>query len=86
MRQVIIKGRIITLLAEELSSKPLTINLDEIDSQQNKLDELTKSRRLTEKDITMIQQLAKLGTEKEIARDLINDFQSTGWRLTKRIE
>lgn len=84
IRRVHIKDRIVTLLAEELSSKPLTINLDEIDAQQDKFEEMIKNRSLSEKDITMIKQLAKLGSEEEIAKDIINDFQKTGWRLVKK--
>lgn len=82
IRRVFIKDRIITLLAAELSSKPLTINLEEIDAQREKFKEL----KLEQRDIEMIEQLAKLGSEEEIAKDVIDDFQKTGWRLVKRIE
>jgi hypothetical protein len=82
IRRVFIKDRIITLLAAELSSKPLTINLEEIDAQREKFKEM----KLEERDIEMIEQLAKLGSEEEIAKDVIDDFQKTGWRLVKRIE
>ncbi len=83
IRRVHIKDRIITLLAAEIDNKPLTINLDQIDSQQEKLEELIKKGTLKDKDIVLIKELSKLGSEKEIARDIINDFQSTGWRLMK---
>jgi hypothetical protein len=82
IRRVFIKDRIITLLAAELSSKPLTINLEEIDAQREKFKEM----KLEQRDIEMIEQLAKLGSEEEIAKDVIDDFQKTGWRLVKRIE
>ena len=80
IRRVHIQDRMVTLLAEELSSKPLTINLDEIDAQEEKFEKM----KLTAHDITMIKQLAKLGSEEEIAKDIINDFQKTGWRLVKK--
>ena len=80
IRRVIIKGRIITLLAAEISNKPLTINLDEINSQEEKF----KKMNLSEDDIRLIKELSKLGNEEEIAQDIITDFQKTGWRLAKK--
>lgn len=79
IRRVIIKDRIVTLLAAETSNKPVTINLNEIDSQQDKFDKL----KLTKEDIKTIRELSKLGSEEEIAKDITNDFQKTGWRLAR---
>ncbi len=82
IRRVIIQGRIITLLAAETSNKPVTINLDEIDSHANNFDKM----KLNEEDIVTIKKLTELGSEEEIAQDIIKDFQKTGWRLIKKIE
>jgi len=80
IRRVFIKERVITIIAAEISNKPLTVNLDKIDEQQEDL----KKMKLSEHDIKMIHELAELGTEEEMAEDVITDFQKTGWRLIKR--
>ncbi len=81
IRRIYIKDRTVTLIAAETSGQPVTINLDEIDSQQDKF----KQMKLSEEDIVTIKELSKLGSENDMAKDIINDFQSTGWRLVKRI-
>lgn len=80
IRRIIIKDRIVTLIAAETSNQPVTINLDEIDSQKDKFQQM----KLSEEDIITIKELSKLGSEDDMAKDIITDFQQTGWRLVRR--
>lgn len=80
MRRVFIKDREVTFIAAELKFQPLIIQLDKIRDQKDKIEKM----KLSGEDIELIESLAELGSEEEIAQDIINDFKKTGWRLIKK--
>jgi len=63
------------LLTKETGYTPISINLDKLD------EEKVKKMKLDE---DFINELRKLKTEEQIAKDIIKDFQQTGWRLLKK--
>lgn len=73
LRRVFINGRVISFLAAELNNVPLKIDLDKLEEQKDKI----KKMKI---DIELLKDLAKLRTEKELALDVINDFEKLGWR------
>lgn len=73
LRRVFIDGRKISFLAAELNFEPLKIDLDKLEEQKEKIKKMKIDKETLE-------QLAKLRTEKEIALDVINDFEKSGWR------
>jgi len=82
IRKVIIKDRKLSLITAELGFTPFTLDLDKLESKQNQ--KKMEKMKLTNEDKKTMQELAKLGNEKEIAKDIISDFQKSGWRLVKR--
>lgn len=83
IRKVVIQDRNISLLSAELGFMPFTIDLDKIDDENNK--KKIKEMKLSEEEEEEMKELAKLGTEEEIAKDITKDFQAKGWRMVKRI-
>jgi len=75
MRKVIIDGRVVHFTSIEFGYKPLSINLDKLDEEREKIDKLN----LEKEDIL---EISLLKTEEDIANDIIKDFQKTGWRKT----
>ena len=57
------------------------MDLSKIDSEETK--KVMKKLNLTEEDRKLLRELSKLGTEEDMAKDIIKDFQSTGWRQIK---
>lgn len=82
LRKVVVNGRKLSLITAELGFNPLTIDLDKLGTEQNKekLDRL----KLSDEDRKTIKEISKLGSEEDIAQDIIKDFQKTGWRLVKK--
>jgi len=80
LRRIFINNREISFLTSETGFHPIVINLDKL----NKLDENIKSK-MGEEQIKLIEEIPNLHSEEEIAKDIIKDFQSTGWRLIKKI-
>jgi len=78
-RRVFINGRKIGFLTAEIGYTPLVIDLDKLESGENK-SELKKIEASKE----FLKELRELKTENEIAKDIIKDFQKSGWRLVKR--
>ena len=73
LRRVFINGRKVSLLTGELGNTPLTIDLDKLDEQKDKIKEMNMDKKELEK-------LVKLKTEEEIAKDITKDFRISGWR------
>ena len=80
IRRVFIKDREVTFIAAELKFQPLVIQLDKLEEQKEKMAKM----KLDGDDMELIESLAELGTEEEIAQDIINDFKRTGWRLIRK--
>jgi len=76
IRKVYINGRKVSLLTAETNFVPVEINLDKI---SNKL-----KKRLSKEEINLLKEISLLKTEQEMARDIIKDFQKSGWRLTNK--
>lgn len=76
LRRVFINGRKVSLLTGELGNTPLTIDLDKLDEQKEKIKE-------TKMDKKELEKLAKLKTEEEIAKDVTKDFRRSGWRAIR---
>ncbi len=73
LRKVIINKKRISFLGAELNFVPLVIELDNLE----KVDKT----KLSKEDLKTIKKLAKLGSEVQIAKDIIEDFKQTGWNL-----
>jgi len=82
LRKVIIKDRKLSILSAELGFQPLTLDLDKLENKQNR--KKMNKMKLNDEDRKTIEELANLGSENEIAKDIIKDFQKTGWRLVSR--
>lgn len=76
LRRVFIDGRKVSLLTGELGNTPLTIDLNKLDEQKDKIKEMNMDKKELEK-------LSKLKTEEEIAKDITKDFRKSGWRKIK---
>ena len=74
IRKVIIDERVVTMFTQETGFTPVTINLEEID--EKKVEE-----QMGKEGLEFIKEMQELETEEEIAKDIIRDFQTTGWRL-----
>lgn len=72
IRNVTIKDRKIYFTSSETNFEPVTIDLDKVDSKQFK----------DWKDF--IEEIKELENEEEKAKDIIKDFQKTGWRLISK--
>lgn len=77
LRLVTITKRKVSLITAENNFVPLTLNLDKIDEEKDKI----KSVGLNQKELKAI---AKLKNEKAIAEDIIKDFKQSGWRLIRK--
>ena len=74
MRKVVIKGRKVSFLTAELNFVPMSIDLDKLDQEKEKI----KKMKIDEEQI---KELALLKTERQIADDITKDWKKTGWRL-----
>ena len=77
LRKVFIDGRKISMMSQETGFTPISMDLD-------KINEKTIKKKMGKEGLDFMKQISKLETEDEMARDVIKDFQSTGWRLIKR--
>ncbi len=77
VRKVLINNRKITMISQETGFTPLIIDLD-------KLDKTNVKGKVGEDGLKILKEISKLNSEEEMAKDIIKDFQSTGWRLVKR--
>lgn len=82
LRRIFIKDRAITMISPEMGFTPITIELDKLaeSATQEKMQRL----KLTDDDKFTIKSLAELGSEEDIAKDIIKDFKKTGWRCIKQ--
>ena len=77
LRKAFINGRKISLMSQETGFTPISMDLDNINEKQIK-------KKMGKQGLEFMKQISKLNTEEEMARDIINDFQQTGWRLIKK--
>lgn len=82
IRRVFIKDRVISLVTPELNFTPFHIDLDRLDDPE--MRERINKANLSSKEIEDLDKLAKLGNDKEISKDIIKDFQQSGWRKVRR--
>ncbi len=76
LRRVFIKGRKISIMAQETGFTPLSIDLD-------KLNEKEIRKKMGKDGLEFIKEVAKLKTQGAMARDVTRDFQLDGWRRIK---
>jgi predicted nucleic acid-binding Zn-ribbon protein len=79
LRKVFIFGRKISFLSAETNYTPFEIDLDKLEDKENK-----HKLKQMKADKNFLNELSKLQTEEEIAKDIIKDFQKSGWRLMKK--
>ncbi len=77
LRKVVIDKRKISMMAKETGFVPIIMDLDKMDSNAQK-KAITK--KLGKEGLDVMKDIALLKTEKEMAKDITKDFQSTGWR------
>ena len=82
IRRVYIDKRVISMLTAETGWVPVKMDLDKLESS-NSLQKKIQSK-LGEDDLKLLKEIALLETEEDMAKDIINDFQSTGWRCIRR--
>ncbi len=76
LRKVYIDKRKISMLTAETGWVPILMDLDKIDKKVEK--------KLGKDAVELLKEISKLKTEKAMAKDIIRDFQESGWRLFKR--
>lgn len=81
LRNIVINKRVISMMAKETGFVPITMDLDKMDSNNQK-KKITK--KLGKDGLKVMKEIALLNTEEEMAKDITKDFQSTGWRKIKQ--
>ncbi len=69
------------MMAKETGFVPITMDLDKLDSNNQKKN---IRKRLGKDGLKIMKEIALLNTEEEMAKDVTKDFQSTGWRRIKQ--
>jgi len=77
LRKVVVDKRKITMMSQEVGYTPILMDL-------NKLNEKKIKKQMGKEGLKFIKEISRLNTEEEMAKDIIKDFQKTGWRLVKR--
>jgi len=76
IRRVNIDNRKISMMTSETGFTPIIIDLDKLD---NKL-----LKKMSKEQKKLMKEISKLDTEEAMAKDVIKDFQSEGWRCIKK--
>jgi len=77
LRKVVVNRREITMISQEVGFTPVIMDLD-------KLKEKKIMKQMGEEGLKFMREISKLNTEEEMVKDIIIDFQKTGWRLVKK--
>lgn len=77
MRKVNIDGNTISMMSQETGFLPMKMDLDKLDDSKV-LKKMDGSQRKE------VEEISKLASEDEKARDIIRDFQQSGWRCIKK--
>lgn len=77
LRKVVIDGRIIKMMSQETGFIPIEMDLDKINEKKIK-------KKMGEDGLKFMKEIALLNTEEEMSRDIIKDFQRTGWKMVKK--
>lgn len=81
LRKVVIDGRKISMMSQETGFIPVSFDLDKMDSKS----QIKKIKgKMGQEGLDFIKQVALLNTEEEMEKDIIKDFQLTGWRRIRR--
>ena len=73
VRDVVVEGRVFSLISPELNFVPFTIDLDRLEEEKEKIDKMKL-------DKDFLKEIEKLETEEEIAKDIEKDFKKMGWK------
>lgn len=76
-RKVYIHHRKISMITPETGFQPMQFDLDNLPKKLN-------GKELGKENLKLLKEISKLETEEEMKKDVIKDFQSTGWRCIKR--
>lgn len=79
LRRVVIKGKTISFITQELGGTPLTINLNKLGEKEDEI-----IAKMGEEGLELFKEIALLTTEEDMAKDVKKDFQRDGWRLFKK--
>lgn len=77
LRQVTINKRIISLMTKETGYVPIQMDLD-------KMNEKSIKKQMGKDGLKFMKEISHLKNEEDMAKDIIKDFQETGWRLVKK--
>ncbi len=77
LRKVTLENNKIAMMTPETNMVPMVFDLDKLEDNPKFKDMNVEQRKLFE-------EIKLLKTEEEKAKDIIKDFQRTGWRLLKR--
>ena len=75
IRKVLIKGKKISMMTGETGFTPMVMDLEKLTPEQIEKMKL---------DQQFMKELKLLKNENDMARDIIRDFNKTGWRVIKR--
>ena len=79
IRKVVIDNRVLTFLSAETGFTPIRIDLDQLGEKQKQIE-----KNMGEDGMKFMKEVALLKTEDDMEKDIIKDFQSTGWRCVMR--
>ena len=77
LRKVLVNKRKITKMSQEVGYVPVIMDLDKL--KENKI-----MKQMGMEGLEFMREISKLNTEEEMVKDIIIDFQKSGWRLVKK--
>lgn len=77
LRRVVIDGRKISMSTPETGNLPMTFDLDKIKVREVK-------KKMGKEGLKFLEEMKLLKSEAEMAKDVVTDFQRTGWRRIKQ--
>lgn len=77
LRKVVIDKRKISMMTKETGFVPVVMDLNKMNTNAQKKKIIKK---LGKKGLKIMKEIALLNTEEEMSKDIIKDFQRTGWR------
>ncbi len=79
LRKVLIKDRIISMASQETGFVPIKIDLDRLEKEKERI-----TKKMGDDGLKLLREISNFKTENEMAKDIIVDFQKSGWRMIKR--
>lgn len=65
------------MLTAETGFVPIQMDLDKLEGKKIE-------KKLGEDNLKLLKEISSMETEEDMAKDIIKDFQNTGWRCVKR--